>query len=202
MKEVKRVFKVNGKPFFPIGGQTCNSSGYDDRASETAFKAIKLMHANTLEIPAYWNIIEPEEGKFDFTSVDALIASARRYGVKLILLWFATWKNGNMDYASAWVKTNPQRFKRVTSPTGKQIWVLSSHCQANLEADKKAFTALCKHLKAKDSADQTVIGFQIQNEPGIMGSDRDYGPEAQAIFDSPVPAKLVNAMKKAGKGPV
>ena len=91
MKEVKRVFKVNGKPFFPIGGQTCNSSGYDDRASETAFKAIKLMHANTLEIPAYWNIIEPKEGEFDFTSVDALIASARRYGVKLILLWFATW---------------------------------------------------------------------------------------------------------------
>ena len=202
MKEVKRVFKVNGKPFFPIGGQTCNSSGYDDRASETAFKAIKLMHANTLEIPAYWNIIEPKEGEFDFTSVDALIASARRYGVKLILLWFATWKNGNMDYASAWVKTNPQRFKRVTSPTGKQIWVLSSHCQANLEADKKAFTALCKHLKAKDSADQTVIGFQIQNEPGIMGSDRDYGPEAQAIFDSPVPAKFVASMKKAGKGPV
>jgi len=96
----------------------------------------------------------------------------------------------------------PATFQRVTSPTGKQIWVLSSHCQANLEADKKAFTALCKHLKAKDRAEQTVIGFQIQNEPGIMGSDRDYGPKAQAIFDSPVPAKLVNAMKKAGKGPV
>ena len=30
--------------------------------------------------------IEPEEGKFDFTMVDALLASARRYGVKLILI--------------------------------------------------------------------------------------------------------------------
>ena len=89
-----------------------------------------------------------------------------------------------MDYAPAWVKTNPQRFKRVISQTGKDIWNLSSHCKANLEADKKAFVAFCKHLKAKDSIDQTVIGIQIQNEPGIMGSDRDYGPEAQAIFES------------------
>ena len=82
------------------------------------------------------------------------------------------------------------------------LWVLSSHCQANLEADKKAFAALCKHLKAKDSTDHTVIGIQVENEPGIIGSDRDYGPEAQAEFDSPVPAKLMASMKAAGKGKV
>ena len=61
--------------------------------------------------------------------------------------------------------------------------------------------ALCKHLKTKDSTEQTVIGLQIENEPGIIGSDRDYGPEAQAIYDSPVPTKLIDCMKKAGKGP-
>jgi len=41
-----------------------------------------------------------------------------------------------------------------------------------------------------------------KTNPGILGSDRDYGPEAQAVFDSPVPAKLVSSMKKAGKGSV
>jgi hypothetical protein len=202
MTEVKRVFKVNGKPFFPLGGQTNNSSGYSAKQSETAFKAVKLIHGNTLEIPIYWNQIEPKEGVFDFASVDALLTHAHKYDIKLIILWFATWKNGNMDYAPAWVKTNPSKYKRVISPTGKPIWVLSSHCKANQEADKKAFAALCKHIKAKDSIDQTVIGFQLQNESGIMGSDRDYSPEAQAIFDSPVPAKLVTAMKKRGKGTV
>ena len=191
---------VDGKPFFPIGGQSCNSSGYNDKESETAFKIIKLLHGNTLEIPVYWDQVEPFEGKFDFTSIDALIASARRNEVRLILLWFATWKNGNMDYAPAWVKTNPQRFKRVINPTGKDIWNLSSHCPANLEADKKAFMTLCQHLKAKDATEQTVIALQIENEAGIIGSDRDYGPEAQAVYDSPVPAKLINSMKKAGKG--
>jgi len=202
MTGIKRIFKVDGKPFYSLGAQSRNSSGYNDSESETAFKAIKLLHGNTLEIPVYWERVEPEEGKFDFTGVDALIASARRYGIKLILLWFATWKNGNMDYAPEWVKTNPQRFKRVISSTGNDLWVLSSHCPANLEADKKAFTALCKHLKAKDSTESTLIALQVENEPGILGSDRDYGTEAQAEFDSPVPAKLVSAMKAAGRGEI
>jgi hypothetical protein len=200
MTDIKRVFMVDGQPFFPLGGQSCNSSGYNDKESATAFKVIKLLHGNTLEIPMYWDHIEPQEGTFDFTAVDDLITTARRHGVKLILLWFATWKNGNMDYAPAWVKTDPQRFKRVISPTGSDIWNLSSHCKATLQADKKAFTALCKHLKTKDCTDRTVIAIQVQNEPGIIGSDRDYGPEAQSVYASPVPAKLISQMKAAGKG--
>ena len=100
------------------------------------------------------------------------------------------------------MKADPQRFKRVICPTGKTIWVLSSHCKATLEADKKAFAALCKHLKAFDGKEQTVIGLQIENEPGIIGSERDYSPAGQAEFDSPVPAKLMSAMKAKGKGEV
>jgi len=42
----------------------------------------------------------------------------------------------------------------------------------------------------------------VQNEPGIIGSDRDYSPEGQAVFDNPVPAALVTAMKKKGTGRV
>ena len=192
---------VDGKPFFPLGGQSSTASAYNDKESEMAFRAVKLLHGNTLWTDVYWEHIEPEEGKFDFTMVDDLLASAHRYGLKLILLWFATWKNATMDYAPDWVKTNPQRFKRVTSPSGMDLWTLSSHCQANFEADKKAFITFCKYLKVKDT-DHTVIGIQIENEPGILGSDRDYGPEAQMMFDSPVPAGLITSMKKYGKGPV
>lgn len=199
---IKRVFKVHGKPFFPLGGQAGDASAYNKVDTELAFQAIKLLHGNTLSIGVYWEIIEPTEGKFDFTLIDNLLASARRHNLKLILDWFATWKCGNMDYAPDWVKTNPRRFRRVIAPTGMALFTLSPHCQANFEADKKAFTALCNHLKVKDSSEQTVIGIQVENESGILGSDRDYGPEAQAVFDSPVPAKLVAAMKTAGKGRV
>jgi len=107
-----------------------------------------------------------------------------------------------MDYAPAWIKTNPQRFQREKAPSGKDVWVLSAHCTATLEADKQAFSALCRHLKAKDKTEHTVIGIQVENEPNITEIDRDHGTEAQTVFDSPVPALLVSGMKTAGRGDV
>ena len=202
MTNIKRVFTVNGQPFYPVGGESCNSSGYNDKESEAAFKGTKLLHGNTLEIPVYWEQVEPKEGKFDFTGVDALLASARRYEVKLILLWFATWKNGNMDYVPAWVKSDPKRFRRTVDAQGNALWNLSPHCKASLAADSKAFAALCKHLKTKDTTQKTVIALQVQNEPDVVGSNRDYSAEGTAALNSPVPAKLIADIKKQGKGPV
>jgi len=90
----------------------------------------------------------------------------------------------------------------VLAADGSDLWVLSSYCKANLDADKKAFAALCKYLKAKDGAEQTVIGLQVENEVGITGGDRDYSAEAETVFENPVPAKLLTRCKTAGKGTV
>jgi beta-galactosidase GanA len=198
----KRIFSVNGQPFFPLGGQARNSSGYSREESEAAFQAIRLINGNMLEIPVYWSQIEPQEGVYNFDSVDAMLLHARNYQVKLVLLWFGTWKNGNMDYVPAWVKTDPERFKRVISPTGKAVWVLSSHCPANLDADRRAFIALCQYLQVEDRTDRNVIALQVENEPGILGSDRDYGPDGQAAFQSPVPTEIISRIKTAGSGKV
>ena len=205
MTEAKRVFMVNGKPFLPLGSEFLTQSGYsvrDESETEEAFKVLKFADGNTAEFPIYWDQIEPEEGKFDFSSVDILLSLARKYGVKLILLWFATWKNGNMDFAPSWVKNNPQRFQREKAINGKDLWVLSSHCPATLQADKKAFVALSGYLKAKDGKQRTVIGIQVENEPNITDQDHDYSTEAIAAFNSPVPVELVIAMQAAGKGEI
>ena len=66
MTAIKRVFMVDGKPFFPIGGQSSSASAYNNSESETAFKAVKLLHGNTMVTDVYWENIEPEEGKFRF----------------------------------------------------------------------------------------------------------------------------------------
>ena len=202
MPEIKRVFSVSGKPFFPVGGQARNSSGYNAVEWETAFRAIHLIHGNTLEIPVYWEQIEPEEGEFDFANLEELLDQARKSKIKIILLWFGTWKNGDMDYTPAWVKTNPDRFERVISPTGARLWVLSSHCEENFKADCTAFTHLCQFLKEKDDHERTVIAIQIENEPGILGSDRDYGKVAEFEFQQPVPSFLVEKLIATGNGPV
>lgn len=193
---INRVFQVNGKPFFPIGGQVKNSSGYNLVSMELAWKGLEMMGANFAEIPLYWEQLEPVEGSFSFQIVDELIDEARKRKLKLVFLWFATWKNGKMDYAPAWVKADKKRFKRVIALDGQELPILSSHCRANLEADKKAFKALMNHLKQKDEHEQTVISVQVENEPGILGCDRDYGKEAEESFLSAVPAGIVEAIKR------
>lgn len=187
MKSTSPVFTVDGRPFMPIGGQVHNSSAYNHDEMVTAWHALELMGANLAEVPIYWEQVEPVEGQFDFSVVDMLLDAARARNIRLVLLWFGSWKNGMMKYAPVWVKRDQQRFRRVHNPAGQPIAVLSSHCDATLAADQRAFCALMSHLHHTDARLRTVIAVQIENEPGILGSDRDYGEQADAEFHAPVP---------------
>lgn len=181
-------FTVDGKPFFVIGGQTHNSSAYNRESLSQALAALKTYNGNTLEAPIYWGQVEPREGTYHFETLDGLVQTARENNLKLVLLWFGTWKNGCMEYTPSWVKSDPQRFRRVVTPTGEDTWVLSSHCKANLQADRKAFCRLMERLKQIDGSQKTVIAVQVENEPGILGSARDFSSEAEAEFRAEVPA--------------
>jgi len=113
----------------------------------------------------------------------------------LILLWFATWKNGSNHYMPQWMKLDSGRYPNMVGRDGKEVDSPSPHAPATLEADKRAFTALMRHLKQMDPQ-HTVIMVQVENEPGSWGAVRDYSPAAQAIFDSPVPAEVLAAVPK------
>ena len=82
---------VDGKPFYVLGAQVHNSSGFPE-ALRAAWPAVQAMHANTAMVPVYWEAIEPEPGKFDFSIVDADVEQARTEGVHLTLLWSAPGK--------------------------------------------------------------------------------------------------------------
>jgi hypothetical protein len=191
----KFALQVDGKPFIMMGGQVGNFSAFPDEM-ERAWPKFRAMNANTVEYPVYWNVIEPEEGRFDFAGFDAILRGARGQGLRVILLWFGTWKNGAMDWSPNWVKADTARFPRVLDYGGKPIRVLSPHSKTTLEADKRAYSAMMRHLKEMDEADRTVIMVQVENEPGSLGSVRDYSPEAGRLFNGSVPASLVTALKK------
>ena len=125
---------VDGKPYIILGGQVNNPSAFPDRM-QSAWPKFKALHANTIEFPIYWDSIEPEEGRFDFSGLDEILRGLRQQNLKAILLWFGTWKNGAMDYTPAWVKSNPSLFPRVIDSGGKPIRVLSPHGQATFEAE-------------------------------------------------------------------
>ena len=186
---------VDGKPFVMLGGQVGNFSAFPE-IMERSWSRFKAMNLNTVEYPVYWNVIEPEEGKFDFRGFDQILRGVRSQGLRADVLWFGTWKNGAMDWTPDWVKSDPKRFPRVLDSGGKPIRSLSPMSKSNLEADQKAYSAMIRHLREIDEADRTVIMVQVENEPGSLGSVRDFSPESNRLFDGLAPAQLVSALKK------
>jgi hypothetical protein len=186
---------VDGKPFLILGGQIHNSSAWPSELPEV-WESIAALHANTVEAPVYWEQLEAQQGRFDFTNVDAIVDGARAHHLHVILLWFGTWKNGNMHYAPSWVKADTARFPRVIRADGQPIDVLSPISRNTLEADKTAFTALMQHLRQIDGEQHTVLMIQVENESGNIGSVRDFSAEANRLFAAQVPADLLAATGK------
>ncbi len=194
-KDGRYALMVEGKPYLVLGGQIHNSSAWPSELPQV-WESMEKLHANTIEAPAYWEQVEPQEGHFDFSNVDALVEGARAHHLHMVVLWFGTWKNGNMQYAPVWVKTHPQRFPRVIRKDGQPIDVLSADSRANLEADKAAFVALMRHLQQIDGEQHTILAVQVENESGNIGSVRDFSAESNREFAGQAPADLLAAAHK------
>ncbi|MFN8346920.1 MAG: DUF5597 domain-containing protein [Spirosomataceae bacterium] len=185
---------VDGKPFLILGGELHNSTGSDKVALKSALKEIKSYHLNTVLAYAYWELIEPTEGQFNFELVDELLKSAKEENLKVVLVWFGSWKSTASSYVPEWVKTNPKRFPRYTLADGKTLEMLSAFSEENRNADAKAYAALMQHLKETDTG-HTVIMTQVENEPGCFENYRDLSPAALKAWQSPMPADMINYLK-------
>lgn len=192
---MERLFHCNGKPFFTIGGQARNSSSQSSAMMKKVWAAMEQMGFNTLAAPVYWSFLEPEEGTFDFSQVDILLTEAREHKVKLVLLWFGTWKNGASQYVPEWVKTQPERFVWAESIQHNRTRILSPHCMETREADKRAYSALMTHLR-DENAEDVLLGVQVENEPGLLGTPRDYSKIGEAFFCSAVPEAVVHWLEE------
>ena len=187
---------VDGEPFLVLGGELGNSSASNLDYLKPIWPKLVRMNLNTVLAPVYWELIEPEEGKFDFTLVDGLITGAGQHNLRLILLWFGSWKNSMSCYAPAWVKTDQQRFPRARLKTGQAVEILSVFDDANRDADARAFAALMRHIRKVDGKAHTVIMVQVENEVGMLTDARDYSAAANQAFGQQVPKELIDYLKK------
>ena len=185
-------FTVKGKPFFPLGAQAHNSSSYSREMFRESCRAALALNCNTVEAPVYWEKIEKNEGEFDFSAIDFMLELCRADRLKLVILWFGSWKNGDISYAPEWVKRDHKRFQRVLRSDGVPVADLSAHYRANQDADAKAFAAVCAYLKKADQNSETVIAIQVENEPGYLKTDRDFSELAVRDQGNIVPEKLLN----------
>ena len=189
---------VDGEPFLILGGELGNSTASSAESLSAVWPAVVAMRLNTLLLPIYWELMEPEEGRFDFTLLSVALAGARAHGLRLVLLWFGSWKNSMSTYAPAWVKTNRARFAFAERADGRPIEILSPFCEENVQADARAFAALMRHLAEVDGREQTVVLVQVENEVGMLEEAADRSSAARAAFAENVPASLLAPGQLAG----
>jgi hypothetical protein len=191
---------VEGKPFLMLSGELHNSTCGGFASMKPVWKALAKKNLNSVIATVSWELIEPEEGKFDFALVDSIITGARKADLKLGLIWFASWKNAASTYIPSWVKKDYEKYPRVKDEQGKSLEILSTFGDASCEADAKAFTALMRHIKKVDAKQQTVVLIQVENEMGILdnlgsapgNARRDFSDQANIAYYSQVPKKLMD----------
>lgn len=187
---------VDDKPFIILGGELGNSSASDKAYIDKLWPTLNALNLNTVLVPIYWDLIEPKENQFDFALVDHVLERARTNNMKLVFLWFGSWKNSMSCYTPAWVKRNQERFPLAQSQTGVSQQILSPFSKDNLQADVNAYSALMRHIKSVDSKARTVIMVQVENEIGMLPSARDYHPTANNAFQQAVPETLISYLQQ------
>lgn len=187
---------VEGKPFIVLAGELGNSSFTSVEYMQPIWPKLKQMHLNTILAPVYWELIEPREGQFSFELLDKLMVEARKNRMKIVFLWFGSWKNSMSSHVPSWVKQNQVKYPRAKDEKGVSQEILTPFNENNLQADIKAFTALMQHIKTFDSQYQTVIMVQPENEVGMLPSARDYHPLANELFVKNVPSELMGYLQK------
>lgn len=202
-KDNQKVLMVNDCPFLMLAGEVHNSSSSTTEYMEHVWKKAEELGLNSVLLPITWELLEPEEGVFNFELVEGLIKQAREYEMKIGFLWFGAWKNAQCYYAPEWVKSDTKRFKRAQVEKGKNFirlkefynmsyTTLSYLCEATCDADARAFRALMQRIKEVDEKETTVVLVQVENEMGVQGAAREYSDEADIMFEGPVPQDFIS----------
>ncbi len=180
----RKAFFIDGGPFLILGLQWDCDTPFAREISDPLYAPAAKMGCNTAVLPLYWREIEPEEGKYDVSGLDHRIELARRHGLRVVLVWFASYKNGCLNYAPDFVKAGTGRFRRAHRADGTELRNFSCPTsEETFSADRKAVEAVFRRLKLIDGERHTVILFQMENEAGLLGTDRCYCPVCNREFE-------------------
>ena len=208
MQSIFAADRLSALPCPILGGELSNSAATSVEDIDEVLPRMKALGLNTVLVPAYWELMEPREqsqtslsyaerrqkstegqlmepveGKFDFTLIDRTIEVARREQLHVVFLWFGAWKNSMSCYTPAWFKQDTKRFPRAMTAEGKQMEIASCFSDNVLQADLKAFSALMRHIRKKDPQREVVVMMQIENEIGMLESARDHSPLAEKAYN-------------------
>jgi beta-galactosidase GanA len=186
---------VDGQPYLALAGELRNSTTSSQAYMKPIWPRLAAARLNTVLAAVTWELMEPEEGRFDFTVVDNILKDARENDQRVVLLWFGSWKNGKSTYQPLWMKTNQVRFPLIQNEQGMSLPTLTTLSDNNRGADARAYAALMRHLRQVDGSKHTVLMMQVENETGVLDTPRDYSPAANRAFNGPVPRELMDYLQ-------
>ncbi|MFB3778264.1 MAG: DUF5597 domain-containing protein [Bryobacteraceae bacterium] len=186
---------VDDKPWLSLAGELGNNTTSTVENMKPYWGSLLKSNLNTVLAAVGWSWVEPEEGKFVFSVVDGILRDARAHNLRLVFLWFGSWKNGTSSYTPAWVKRNWQKYPIARDKDGQGREILSTLSDTNRDADTRAYVAFLRHLREVDTA-RTAIMIQLENEVGLLGDSRDRSREANEAFARPVPKELMDYLQR------
>ena len=192
-KDGRYALFVDGAPFLMLGAQANNSSDWPATLPKV-WPAIEYLHANTLEIPIYWEQFEPQPGQFDYTAVDTILAQAREHHVHLVLLWFGTWKNGSQHYMPEWMKREPERYFHVINKNGELVDSPSPFAAASLEADNACVHRVHAAPQSRRSGTNRADGAGGKRNRHLGQRSAIIRRRRKSSLPRPVPAEVLKAM--------
>ena len=148
------------------------------------------MGCNVIRIGEFsWHLMEKQEGQYDFSFFDNVIAKAKEKGIKVILgtptatipAWLA---HKHPDILSEFEGGKKRTFG------GRHVYCFNS--PAMYQYSEKIVRAMVTHYRDKDQ----VAAWQIDNEIGHEGSDICYCPQCHKAFQKYLQEKFEGNIEK------
>lgn len=170
-----------------------------EAAYDYLYPAAEKLGLNTLKVPVKWSMIEPEQGKYDFSYIDHAREMAEKHHLKLVLNWFGHYASGDGTtyhnftgelFVPMYIVNDEKTYPRAVDADGKVHHnTLSYNYEPILQSEIAAFRAFMKHIKEVDSGTHTIIMIQVENEIAVFGEDRnnpklwrDHSPAADKLY--------------------
>ncbi len=167
------AFLLDGKPFQMISGEM-HYPRVPREAWRARMKMAKAMGLNTIGTYVFWNLHEPQKGKFDFTGnndVAEFVKIAKEEGLWVILrpspYVCAEWEFGGYPY---WLQN--EKGLIVRSKEEKYLKEYETYIK---EVGKQLAPLQVNH-------GGNILMVQIENEYGSYGSDKEYLAINQRLF--------------------
>src|SRR5450432_4211907 len=159
------AFLLDGKPFQMISGEM-HYPRIPHEAWRARMKMAKAMGLNTIGTYIFWNLHEPQKGKFDFSGsndIATFVKIAQEEGLWVILrpspYVCAEWEFGGYPY---WLQNEKGLVVRSKEPL-------------YIEEYRKYINEIGKQLAPLQiNHGGNILMVQIENEYGSYGSDKEY----------------------------